>query len=41
VTPPLFNLMLALFGAYSQAYATFALPALAVGAWLLARIAPR
>ena len=41
VTPPLFNAVLALFGTYSQAYAAFSLPALAVGAWLLARMAPR
>ena len=38
VTPPLFNLALALAGTYSAAYAAFALPALAVGVWLLARI---
>jgi len=38
VTPPLFNLVLALAGGYPAAYAVFALPALAVGAWLLAKI---
>ena len=38
VTPPLFNLVLALTGNYSTAYAVFACPALAVGAWLLVRI---
>jgi MFS family permease len=38
VTPPLFNQVLALAGSYSVAYAAFALPALAVGGWLLVRI---
>jgi nitrate/nitrite transporter NarK len=38
VTPALFNLVLALTGNYSTAYAVFAFPALAVGAWLLVRI---
>jgi len=38
VTPPAFNLALGLAGGYPAAYAVFALPALAVGAWLLARI---
>jgi len=38
VTPPMFNLVLTLAGSYSVAYAAFALPALAVSAWLLARI---
>lgn len=38
VTPPLFNAVLALSGGYPTAYAVFAFPALAVGAWLLVRI---
>jgi len=38
VTPPLFNLMLGLAGSYSAAYSVFALPALAVGSWLLAKM---
>ncbi|HTP60665.1 MAG TPA: MFS transporter [Burkholderiales bacterium] len=38
VTPPLFNLVLGFAGSYSVAYAVFALPALAVGSWLLAKI---
>jgi MFS family permease len=38
VAPPLFNAVLALSGSYSVAYASFAFPSLAVGAWLLARI---
>jgi len=38
VTPPLFNEVLALAGSYAVAYAIFAVPALAVGSWLLARI---
>jgi nitrate/nitrite transporter NarK len=38
VTPPLFNEALALAGSYSVAYAIFAVPALAVGIWLLVRI---
>jgi MFS family permease len=38
VTPPLFNAVLALAGSYAVAYAVFAAPALAVGAWLLVRI---
>jgi MFS family permease len=38
ITPPAFNLVLALAGSYSIAYAVFAAPALAVGVWLLARI---
>ena len=41
VTPPLFNAVLALSGGYPAAYALFAVPALAVGAWLLARIPAR
>jgi hypothetical protein len=40
VTPPLFNAVLALAGSYPVAYATFALPALAVGIWMLVRIPP-
>jgi MFS family permease len=38
VTPPIFNAVLALAGSYSIAYAVFAVPALAVGAWMLVRI---
>ena len=38
VTPPSFNAVLWLAGSYPLAYAVFALPALAVGAWLLVRI---
>jgi MFS family permease len=38
VAPPAFNLALGLTGGYPAAYAAFAVPALAVGAWLLARI---
>jgi hypothetical protein len=38
ITPPLFNLVLALAGSYAVAYAAFAAPALAVGVWLLVRI---
>jgi MFS family permease len=38
IAPPAFNAVLALAGSYSVAYAIFAAPALAVGAWLLARI---
>jgi MFS family permease len=37
VTPPLFNLLLALGGGYSVAYALLGVPGLAVGARLLAR----
>ena len=36
VTPPAFNGALALTASYSAAYAVFGIPALAVGAWLLA-----
>jgi len=36
VTPPAFNAALALAGSYAAAYAVFGVPALAVGAWLLA-----
>ena len=36
VTPPAFNGALALTASYSAAYAVFGVPALAVGAWLLA-----
>jgi MFS family permease len=38
VTPPLFNAVLALAGSYAAAYSVFAVPSLAVGIWLLARI---
>lgn len=38
ITPPLFNLVLARAGSYPLAYAAFALPGIAVGTWLLARI---
>jgi len=38
VTPPLFNAVLAFSASYAVAYAVFAFPALAVGAWLLVRI---
>jgi len=38
VTPLLFNAALALSGSYALAYSIFAAPALAVGAWLLARM---
>jgi len=38
VTPPVFNQVLALAGSYPVAYSVFAVPALVVGAWLLARI---
>ncbi len=38
VTPPSFNAVLALAGSYSAAYAVFAVPALAVGTWMLVRI---
>ncbi len=38
VTPPLFNVVLTLGAGYPVAYAVFAAPALAVGAWLLVRI---
>ena len=38
VTPPAFNAVLALSGGYPLAYAVFAVPALAVGVWMLARI---
>lgn len=41
VMPPIFNAALALTGSYSVSYAVFAVPALAVGAWLLVRIPPR
>ena len=36
MTPPSFNAVLALAGSYPVAYAVFALPALAVGIWMLA-----
>lgn len=38
VTPPAFNAVYAFTASYAMAYAVFSLPALAVGAWLLARI---
>jgi MFS family permease len=38
VTPPSFNAVLALAGSYPIAYAAFALPALVVGIWMLARM---
>ena len=37
VTPPVFNAVLAIAGTYQAAYSVFALPALAVGTWLLVR----
>jgi MFS family permease len=36
VTPPAFNAVLAVSGGYALAYAVFGVPALAIGAWLLA-----
>jgi MFS family permease len=41
VTPPAFNAAYALTASYAAAYAIFSLPALAVGAWLLARMPGR
>lgn len=41
VAPPAFNAALAASGAYPVAYAVFSVPALAVGAWLLARMPKR
>jgi hypothetical protein len=38
VTPPLFNAVLALTASYAVSYAVFAVPALAVGIWTLARM---
>jgi MFS family permease len=38
IAPPAFNLALLLSGSYAASYAAFAAPALAVGAWLLARM---
>jgi MFS family permease len=38
VTPPIFNAVLAAAGTFSIAYAVFAVPALAVGAWMLVKI---
>ena len=38
ITPPIFNAVLAIAGTYSVAYAVFAVPALAVGIWMLARM---
>lgn len=41
VTPPAFNAMFSASGSYAIAYAVFAVPAIAVGAWLLARMPGR
>lgn len=41
VTPPCFNLVLSLTGSYATAYAVFAVPALAAGLWMLAKMPPR
>jgi len=41
VTPPAFNAVYALSTSYATAYATFSVPAIAVGAWLLARMPTR
>ena len=41
VTPPAFNAVLALTSSYAVAFAVFGVPALAVGAWLLASRAKR
>jgi len=41
ITPPTFNGVLALSGGYPAAYAVFAAPALAAGAWLLATMPRR
>jgi MFS family permease len=38
VTPPIFNAVLAIAGSFSVAYAVFAVPALTVGIWMLARM---
>ncbi len=38
ITPPIFNAVLAIAGTYSVAYAVFAVPALAVGIWMLAKM---
>jgi MFS family permease len=38
ITPPAFNLLLALGGSYAIAYAAFSVPSLAVGVWMLARM---
>ena len=38
ITPPIFNAVLAFAGTYSVAYAVFAVPALTVGIWMLARM---
>jgi hypothetical protein len=38
ITPPAFNAVLAAAGSYAIAYAAFAVPSLAVGAWMLARM---
>jgi len=41
ITPFVFNTVLALSGTYSVAYAAFAVPSLAVGCWMLARMPSR
>jgi MFS family permease len=41
VTPPAFNAVLAASASYALAYAVFSVPAIAVGAWLLARMPGR
>jgi MFS family permease len=41
VTPPAFNAVFATSGSYATAYAVFSIPAIAVGAWLLARMPGR
>jgi MFS family permease len=41
ITPLVFNTVLALSGTYSVAYAAFAVPSLAVGFWMLARMPSR
>lgn len=38
VTPPIFNAVLAMAGSYPVAYSVFAVPALAVGVWMLVKI---
>lgn len=41
VTPPAFNAVYAFSASYAVAYAVFSVPAIAVGAWLLARMPAR
>ena len=41
ITPLVFNAALALSGSYATAYAVFAVPSLAVGIWMLARMPSR